>query len=275
MIESIAGEGRDYQATLRCFPGGRCEVSVMATNHMARMAAARRWMGHDPKKMYVEEPTQDDIEKKHAENKARSIRRARQQVRWVCKTMQADHMITLTYRENMTDVERLKRDWKSFVKLVVARHPEWKYLAVREYQDRGALHLHIATHGYQDLKYLRKCWYKVLGASPNASGENTPGQVDVTGLKKRWGGKEYKPSADKIAAYLTKYLHKCFDEAEASSKRYWSSKGIEKPEIKKIWLGSTNYVDAIGEVYRLVHDHSGVVDLMWSSQGWQSIWMSG
>lgn len=271
----MLAEKRDYQAIVRRFPGGGVEVAVTCTQHMSRMSAAQRWSAHDPIKLGREELTEVQKMAKDEENISRSVRRARQKVRWVNKCMGADHMVTLSYRENMTDVVRLKRDWRAFVKLFTARHPGWKYLAVREYQDRGALHLHIATHGHQDIKYLRRCWYIVLGAAPDAAGADAPGQVDVTGPSKRWGGHGSKWAADKLAAYMTKYLHKCFEEAEVGSKRYWASKGIEKPEVIKIWLGSTNYVAAIGETYDLCKAEAGGVETMWSSEGWQSIWMSG
>jgi hypothetical protein len=272
----MIAENKDYQATIRRFPGGSVEVAVSCTQHMNRMAQSRRWSAHDPVKIHdMQEMSEEQKADKAAENKARSVRRARQQVRWVNKCMQADHMVTLSYRENMESVERLKRDWRAFLKLMAAKYPGWKYLAVREYQDRGALHLHIATHGHQDIKYLRRCWYMALGASPDASGADTPGQVDVTGPSKRWGGSGSKWAADKLAAYMTKYLHKCFDEAEKGSKRYWASKGMEKPEVLKVWLGSTNFVGAIGETYGIVKSECEQVETMWASEGWQSIWMTG
>jgi hypothetical protein len=46
----------------------------------------------------------------------RSARRAKTQVRRRCKMIQADQILTLTYRENMTDFDRLQCDFKAFVK---------------------------------------------------------------------------------------------------------------------------------------------------------------
>lgn len=274
-METLA-ENRDYQAVIRRFPGGSVEVAVTATKHMQRMAQSRRWQNFYPVRVVPYEMTEHEKEDKAKENKARSVRRARQSVRFLCKRIQADHMVTLSYRENMQDVARLKADWRALSKLYIARYPHWKYVCVREYQDRGSLHLHIACHGRVDLNYLRRCWYTVLGSAPDAQGAATPGAVNVTGPSKRWGGAGYAWKADKLAGYLTKYLHKCFDVAEASSKRYWASKGVEPPEVLKVWMGATNHLEALRESYALTKQHvSQQIETWWASEGWGAIWLSG
>jgi hypothetical protein len=45
------------------------------------------------------------------------------------------------------------------------------YVAVLERQQRGALHPHLAVKGFQDVRLLRRCWYKIVG--------NGQGQVNV------------------------------------------------------------------------------------------------
>lgn len=272
--------GKDYQATFRRFANGDFEVCTVRIDALKRMQQSRYYLAGQPirfKTQVVEEPTPEELEKKAQENQARSIRRARQQVRWKLKQIQADHMITLSYRENMQDIERLKKDWKEFVRLVHAKFPEWRFVAVREYQERGALHLHIGVHGRQDIKYLRRCWYRVLGAPVDASGEEAPGQIDVSGPNRRWGGegRGYRWKSDKLAGYLTKYLHKAFEQAEHSSKRYWHSKKLIMPESQKLWLGAANFGDAIRETFDLVLTHVLEVNNMWASGGWDCIWMTG
>lgn len=84
----------------------------------------------------------------------------------------------------MTDIGQLKRDFDAFRRLVTARYPDWKYVAAREKQDRGAWHLHLAVQGRQDLNYLRTCWYKVLGCV-GATGAAVLGQVDIKASKSK------------------------------------------------------------------------------------------
>jgi len=43
------------------------------------------------------------------QSKRASSKRARKNVRLRCQTIQADRLLTLTYRENMQDIERCKR----------------------------------------------------------------------------------------------------------------------------------------------------------------------
>lgn len=215
-------------------------------------------------------------EERAASNLARSVRRSRQTVRHTIKALEADHMLTLTYRENMQDVDRLKADFKRFVRMVIARYPDWRYVAVKETQERGALHLHLAVKGRQPLNYLRKCWYVAIGGGVDDSGQDTKGQINVKAPHRRWrsGGKAWK--VDKLASYLTKYMGKEFEGGEMHhAKRYWASKTINKPEVIKFWLGATNFRDAITESHNLVHGR-GANDLsIWAADDWQNIWISG
>lgn len=270
---------KDYQTTVRKFQSGLVEVETHVIRAMSRIAISERWLRFNPVSMRPkeeEELTEEEMQRKAEENKARAVRRARQRLRWLIKAAGADHLLTLTYRDIMDDLDRLKKDWKAFVRLVRARYPDWQFVCIRELQDRGAFHLHVAVVGRQDIKYIRRCWYKVLGASPDAQGEETPGQIDVRGPSKRWGGKGYQWKADKLAGYLGKYLHKCFDqETDKGAKRYWASREIELPEAQKIWLGATSFPQAV----EMTHDLAralGVQNLtMWASESYASIWMSG
>jgi hypothetical protein len=58
-------------------------------------------------------------------------------VRLRCKAIQADRMITLTYRENMEDKARLKRDFDALQRRLGALGG-FQYVAVAERQKRGA-----------------------------------------------------------------------------------------------------------------------------------------
>lgn len=216
-------------------------------------------------------------EEKRAVNLARSVRRSRQKVRQTIKALEADHMLTLTYRENMQDVDRLKADFKRFVRMMTARFPEWRYVAVRETQERGALHLHLAVKGRQPLNYIRKCWYVAIGGNIDDAGENTKGAINVRAPSRFAGrkGKSVRWKNSKLAGYLTKYLGKEIETMEHRSKRYWQSKHIDGKEVFKFWLSATNFKDAIVEAHDLVHGR-GAGDLsMWAADDWKNIYISG
>lgn len=276
----VAPDGKDYQAKIIKFPDGKLEITTSRIDAIKRMAHSRYWLAGCPIKIKsteeMEEPSEEELKRKETDNRNRAERRARQKVRHLVKMIEADHLLTLNYRANMIDLEQLKRDWKAFVRSMHARYPDWQFVAIHERQERGSLHLHIAVKGKQDIKYIRRCWYKALGASPDAQGEDTPGQIDVRAPWKRWGGKGYRWEPDKLSGYLSKYLGKAFAEIDQqNAKHYWQSKDVKLPAPIKIWLGATSFIEAIVETHALVGQHGGEVNTMWASEGWESIWMTG
>ena len=79
---------------------------------------------------------------------------------------EAQGFMTLTYRENMQDPEKLMRDFQSFWQRLCRAFPEKKleYLSVAEPQGRGAWHLHVLVKDstgnrlYIDNRKLEKLW---------------------------------------------------------------------------------------------------------------------
>ncbi len=72
-------------------------------------------------------------------------------------------MLTLTYRENVTDFDLACNHLSKFVRIVKGKLPGWIYIAVAEQQQRGAWHWHMAVRGRQDVDTLRACWQHVVG----------------------------------------------------------------------------------------------------------------
>ena len=97
--------------------------------------------------------------------------------------------ITLTYAENMQDVERLYKDFKNFMKKIRRKTGlKIEYLSVIEPQGRGAWHIHALFKDFEhdslyiDSDLLAKCWGQ--------------GFVKVKKLKQ----------SDNVAAYLSAYI---------------------------------------------------------------------
>lgn len=149
------------------------------------------------------------------ENQLAAAKRAKQQVRLRCKAIGADRMITLTYRENMKDRDRLKRDFDA-LRRRLGKFQNFQYVAVSERQKRGAWHLHVAVKGRQNYRVLRSIWHSIVGVGN--------GNVDVRNPFRQRGLRH------KLAAYLGKYLTKDFAEHKMNEKRYWTSRGIVVPE---------------------------------------------
>ena len=105
--------------------------------------------------------------------------------------------ITLTYRENMTDVKRLYKDFVLFYKKLKYRFKdiEFCYIYVIEPQERGAWHVHLL------LKALNKDYLFIDNDSV---------------VSKLWGHGFTKTKrlkgVDNVGAYLSSYLTDVFSE---------------------------------------------------------------
>ena len=201
----------------------------------------------------------------HAANRAENIRNLEKTMRTLSELINANispdnaeccRFITLTYRENMTDSERLYHDFRNFNKRF-KRHMEqlghsYEYIVSVEAQGRGAFHLHCI------FIFAKKAPY-----------------IENSLLAEMWGlgfvsVKAIDEHIDDIGKYLTAYLTDiAADDADFSaelaggqvkevdaggkSKRiikgarlklipvgmriYRYSKGIRKPVVKKMAFG--------------------------------------
>jgi len=149
-------------------------------------------------------------------NQQRAWSRAKGVIRRKCITIGANHLVTLTYRENVQDRTRVLENMERFHRMLKRAGASLQYVTVLEYQKRGAIHFHIAVRGFQDVRLLRRCWYRIVG--------NGQGQVNVRGPRPG-------SSPVKLARYLSKYISKDVDALprEAGEHRYFCSLGINVP----------------------------------------------
>jgi hypothetical protein len=195
-------------------------------------------------------------------NENRAARRARSRIRRLILSAKADHLLTLTYRENITDFERSANDFAKFVKRVKAVLPGWIYIAIAENQKRGAWHWHIAVVGRQDVTLLRDMWRHVVGE----------GNIDVRPPKHRDGNIQLL-----LINYLSKYLGKGFKDGthEFNARRFRASHGIKVP-FKIIPLPEDQRSQVLSFVTGTLKLHAGSVGHVWQSDdtiaGWACSW---
>lgn len=155
----------------------------------------------------------------------KSQRRAAQAVRRKALTMQADRMLTLTFRENLTDRQKAWDVFKYFSRLMRWRFADrWVYITVQEYQKRGAIHFHLAIKGYFPVSSVRDFWSRAVGA--------LGGNIDITSPKAH-GKNSWNPR--RVAQYLAKYMTKQ-DIAAFNERRYSTGGDIQIPEPVTGWL---------------------------------------
>jgi len=155
--------------------------------------------------IHVERGTGDPEERER-----RRIARARREMTRKIIKSRLDHMVTPTYRENMTDPERAKSDLTEFIRLVRLKYADWQYIGVFEIQKRRfqrtghrVIHAHVGVRGFQDVAYhksKKKCRL---------------GRLD-------------------LARYLAKYVGKDLELHELNKKSYWHSEGLESPIVERI-----------------------------------------
>jgi len=156
---------------------------------------------------------------------SKSQARAKKQVRYKAMMMNADRMLTLTYRENVTDLARAWSDLKAFSRKMKAEFKEdWQYICVPEFQKRGAVHFHMAISGFLPVKTVRRFWREVVGE----------GNIDITSPR-AIDANSWNPK--RIANYLAKYITKN-DSVEFNKRRY-SLTNIPSPPFITGWLPIT------------------------------------
>lgn len=117
--------------------------------------------------------------------------------------------LTLTYAENVTDLDRAQRDLNLFLTKLRQRYGKVGYLWVVEFQQRGAIHYHILL----DIKpkipmgWLTKAW--------------NHGFVKINAIK----------HVDNIGAYIAKYMCKLDDDRLNGRRAYGMARGMKKPVI--------------------------------------------
>jgi len=182
-----------------------------------------------PKKSSRESKTRFDMSPEQLE---RCAIRAKKMVREKCLMLGADRMFTLTYRENMQDRDLAYKHLEKFARFCNKQFGDFPYVAVMEYQKRGACHFHIATNRFFNVAIMRCLWHRA---------SKDTGAVNVT--SPRTGGKWNRV---KISRYLAKYMLKDQEAGGINTKRFSSSRGIPKPVV------STYYIPLGPNTFRLV-----------------------
>ena len=197
--------------------------------------------------------------KNKEQNEKRAQARAKGEIRRKCLSIQADHLVTLTYRDNIEDRDRVLTDLERLRRMLSRIGYPMPYVAVLECQKRGAIHPHLAVRGFQDIRLLRRCWYKIVGKAQ--------GQVNVRGPRPG-------TSPVKLARYLSKYISKDIDSQprEFEEHRYFCSLGIAVPTEQYQVVLQRHARQAEGKLFYFMH-----YDLLRRIGEWATVkhWIGG
>ena len=227
MITDERSSGNSNRISLRKYPSGDVEVTSLALNADESLGKGGGAPRRNTERSQMSDRSLQD-----------SLKRASITMRRRILSINASRMLTLTFRQNITDPLIAWGRFKYFMKLVQAGKSPFLYVAVMEFQKRGAIHFHLAVNRKLDYKYIRTLWYRAVGnidvQSEDGSIKSLPnGNIDVRNPN-RCGFNSWNPR--RLAGYLTKYLKKSFnDSTEFNKRRYSSSKNIPVPQPVVGW----------------------------------------
>jgi hypothetical protein len=128
-----------------------------------------------------------------------------------CEGNKSVKFLTLTYKENETNLDRVHNDFTLFLKrMEYELKDKVIYLAVPEKQERGAWHIHAMLYSkYIPLSWLLDNWNKTRGQ----------GSFRINEVK----------DVGNLGKYVAKYVSKTFMEGGVlpGRKRYWHSEGLK------------------------------------------------
>ena len=167
---------------------------------------------------------------KRQDNQNRSLLEFRRLVCANISEFEAPVLVTVTYSTNQTDLGCGYEDWKTFARNMCKRFGKnIRYIAVPEFQRRGAVHFHALYWGLpsdtankeRDTRLVASLWGH--------------GYVDVYLTDGR----------ENLAGYLSKYMSKAYyDERMFGRRMYRCSRNIFRPLVEKkvgMWYLSEMY----------------------------------
>lgn len=182
----------------------------------------------------------------------KSAKRAQTMCRRVIKTEGFDEMMTLTYRENQEDRDLCKKHFAEWHRRMKRALGEFRFCASFERQERGSMHVHLATHrlpshvAYKGVKIDAwklgtRVWRSIVGDDNG---------LCFVGGKTRFGApRRQKLSLARMAAYVSKYILKDFKDCPESSARYSRSRGGEVGKPVHVRLDGCSMVEMIAAVF--------------------------
>lgn len=191
-----------------------------------------------------------ELEKeREAERKRRSAEKSAARAKRTCrhkiKSSQFSSLLTCTYRENMTDFDKMRTDWAAMLRKLQKAVPGFRSVYAFEPQERGAWHVHacidrlppwllvpervmtrdgaVVRHvRVRSWDYVRRLWRSIVGADN--------GNIDLDGHRRTRHGLPGKyraaQSLAKLAGYVSKYLTKDYENGIPGRNRWGSTQGL-------------------------------------------------
>ncbi|MBX3660610.1 MAG: hypothetical protein KF740_19420 [Ramlibacter sp.] len=211
----------------------------------------------------AEERAAAEAEERRLANLKKNAGRAKSMVSLVILSEAFDELLTLTYRENQTDLALCKAHFeKWYRRMKRALGGNFRFCASFEPQERGAWHVHVATHKlpkhaeYKGVKIEAwklgtRIWRDIVGADNG---------LCFVGGKSKWGKgqRRRKLSLAKMAAYVSKYVTKMYKALPEEKNRYSRSNGTVIPAAHRMRLTGVPLSELIAVAFEHADGHDVV-----------------
>lgn len=166
----------------------------------------------------VQEGTGEEKGERTGEYKQRTNIRARNQIRRLINMNFNNNslFLTLTFAENVQDIPYANKEFKKFIQRIKYKQSDFAYVAVMEFQKRGAIHYHMVCNWKAEWNNIQELHDRENEIARIWS----HGFCDIQEIK----------HLDNVGAYLIKYMTKeNVDDRLNGKKRYFHSKNLDKP----------------------------------------------
>lgn len=190
------------------------------------------------------------LESRAARNARDSAARARRSCRQKIKHSGMTQLLTLTYRENMEDLKRMRRDMAAWLRIMRRLIPGFRAVYGFEQQGRGAWHCHIATDKLPMLLQYKGCKVQSWRVGTAVWRSVVPGG-GLCFVGGRGGRFNRYNSAGKIAGYISKYLTKDNAAGQAGKRMWDGTQNLTPPAAVTFDLPEMDFGDAISLAFEL------------------------
>lgn len=152
--------------------------------------------------------------------------------------------ITLTFADNITDLDCANKKFDNWRRMVKRKKSDFAYVAVPEFQKRGAVHYHLLTN--LDIKQNHDLIIPQDKFSVKQLKKMTLHQRSTCYDVKYWNkgySSVFNVKDINVVAYMTKYMTKDIDNRLWGRRRYLSSQNLKKPKTSYIDLDTANTLD--------------------------------
>lgn len=157
----------------------------------------------------------------------KNINRSRNSIQRLIKANENkfNTFVTLTFSENISDISLANKRFNSWRTYIKKLKKDFLYIAVPEFQSRGAVHYHLLTNiDYDDFNLLSK---EIVITKSSKTGSYDYGR---SLLSWKFGYSKVKNMDNiNVVGYLTKYLTKDLDDRLFGFRRYYYSLNLNRP----------------------------------------------